>query len=83
MLVPRTEHVGERPYWDCRACGEPWPCATAKAELTDQYRNFPHGLAVYLGSCLLEAIDDWAAGSGGPPPDLYERFLGWAGTGSH
>ncbi|GAA2875136.1 hypothetical protein Acy02nite_36290 [Actinoplanes cyaneus] len=82
MLVPRTEHVGERPAWDCRVCGLPWPCATAKVELAEQYQKFPHGLAVYLGSCLIEAIDDCAAGSGGPPADLYDRFLGWAGPGA-
>lgn len=77
MLVPRTEHVGERPSWDCRVCGLRWPCSTARDELSEQYRNFPHGLSVYLGSCMLEAIDDLAAGRGGPPADLYERFLGW------
>ncbi|GAA4609264.1 hypothetical protein GCM10023107_90770 [Actinoplanes octamycinicus] len=77
MLIPRTNHQGERPSWDCKACGEPWPCAVAKVELAEQYQRFPHGLAVLLGSYLIEAIDDWAAGSGGSPPDLYERFLGW------
>ena len=52
MLVPRTEHVGVRPHWDCRVCGGPWPCATAKVELAEQYQNFPHGLSVFLGSWL-------------------------------
>lgn len=80
MLVPRTEHQGRRPDWDCLVCGRSWPCAIAKVELTEQYQKFPHGLAVYLGSCLIEAIDDWAAGSGGTPADLYERFLGWSET---
>ena len=79
MLIPRTDHLGERPAWDCKVCGRPWPCAAAKVELAEQYRRFPTGLAVYLGSCLVEAIDDCSAGSGGLPPDLYERFLGWAG----
>jgi hypothetical protein len=77
VLVPRTEHQGNRPDWDCRVCGEPWPCAVAKVELAEQYRRFPHGLSVVVGSFLIEAIDDWAAGTG-TPPDLYERFLGWA-----
>lgn len=80
MLIPRTEHQGERPDWDCRVCGERWPCATAKAELAGQYQDFPHGLVLYLGSCLTEAIDDWAAGSGGTPVNVYERFLGWFAT---
>ena len=77
MLVPRTNHQAERPEWDCRTCGKPWPCATAKVELAQQYRRFPHGLAVLLGSYLVEAIDDWAAETGWPPPNLYARFLGW------
>jgi hypothetical protein len=75
--VPRTEHVGDRPNWDCRVCGGAWPCATAKVELVEEFGMPSSSLAFFLGSCLLEAIDDWAAGSGGPPVDLYERFLGW------
>lgn len=78
MLVPRTEHQPQRPSWDCRACGESWPCATAKTELAEQYQRFFEGLSLYLGSCLIDAIDDWAAGSGRLPSDLYERFLGWS-----
>jgi hypothetical protein len=78
VLVPRTDHQGERPDWDCRVCGEPWPCAVAKVELAEQYQKFPHGLSVLLGSYLIEAIDDWAAGSSTVPAALYERFLGWA-----
>ncbi|KUL39304.1 hypothetical protein ADL15_09940 [Actinoplanes awajinensis subsp. mycoplanecinus] len=78
MLVPRTDHQGERPSWDCKVCGRPWPCAVAKVELAEQYQRFPHGLVVYLSSCLIDAIDDWAAVPGGLPPDLYERFLGWS-----
>ncbi len=77
MLVARTAHQGARPAWDCEVCGEPWPCAIAKVELADQYRGFPHGLLVLLASYLIEAIDDWAAATGGPPPDLYERFINW------
>ncbi|MEV6601886.1 hypothetical protein AB0M36_34270 [Actinoplanes sp. NPDC051346] len=55
----------------------PWPCAVAKVELGEQYQDVPHGLSVLLGSYLIEAIDDWADETGGPPPDLYERFPGW------
>lgn len=79
MLVPRTEHQGERPSWDCRVCGQPWPCAVAKVELAEQYQRSPRGLGLYLGSCLIEAIDDWAAGSAGAPAHLFERFVGWSG----
>ncbi|GAB1694930.1 hypothetical protein KRM28CT15_67330 [Krasilnikovia sp. M28-CT-15] len=78
MLMPRTEHQAARPSWECRACGQAWPCAAAKVELAEQYQRFPTGLAIYLGSCLVEAIDDWAANARGAAPDLYDRFLGWA-----
>ncbi|BBH65313.1 hypothetical protein ACTI_19980 [Actinoplanes sp. OR16] len=77
MLVPRTDHQAERPTWDCKTCGEPWPCATAKVELADQYHRFPHGLTIVIGSYLVEAIDDWATDTSRPPPNLYARFLGW------
>ena len=76
--VPRTEHVGRRPNWDCQACGQPWPCAVAKVELAEEYGNPSSSLAFFLGSCLLAALDDWAGGAGGPPADLYERFIGWS-----
>jgi hypothetical protein len=78
MLVPRTDHRGERPSWYCAVCSEPWPCPVAKVELAEQYQQFPRGLVLYLGSCLLEAIDDWIAGDGGSSLDLYERFMSWA-----
>jgi hypothetical protein len=40
--------------------------------------ELPHGFALYLGSCLIEAIDDWAGRVGEAPSDLYEAFLGWS-----
>ncbi|MET0418818.1 MAG: hypothetical protein ABW022_22615 [Actinoplanes sp.] len=78
--MPRTRHVGQRPGWNCQACGHPWPCAAAKGELAEAYRDRSGALTIHLGACLLEAIDDWSEGNGGPPADLYERFLGWATT---
>lgn len=78
MLAPRTDHQGERPAWDCRACGQEWPCTVAKVELAEQYQRSPHSLLIYLGSCLIEAIDDCMASSGGPPPELYARFISWS-----
>ena len=60
------EHVPERPRWDCGKCGEPWPCAIAKVNLSIEYLGIQHW----------EAFDDYAA-SGAIPTDLYERFLGW------
>ncbi len=78
MLVPRTEHQGSRSALDCKVFGESWPCVAAKTELVEQYQQLPHTLTAYLGSCMLEAIDGWAAGSGGSTTNRYQRFLGWA-----
>ncbi|XVU23085.1 hypothetical protein ACQPZJ_38365 [Actinoplanes sp. CA-054009] len=73
-----TEHVGSRPAWECVVCGQDWPCASAKVELAEEYRGQQPALVFFLGSCMLSAIDDCAAGGAPAPSDLYERFLGWA-----
>ncbi|RZU51830.1 hypothetical protein EV385_3666 [Krasilnikovia cinnamomea] len=75
-ISARSSHRYTRPSWDCAACGEPWPCAPARAELIDQYAQAKLSLAIHLGSVLVEAIDDFV-GRPGPVPDLYSRILGW------
>ena len=78
-----AEHSHDRPHWDCRVCGAPWPCASARAGLLAEYRAFPSLLRVYLSAQMYEALDDLLA-SGEVPADLHERFLSWArpnGTG--
>lgn len=77
VFVPRTEHVAARPSWDCRACGQPWPCANAKIHLAEEYALFPTNLIVYLSTAFDEAGGDLADADGHFPVDLYERFLGW------
>ncbi|MEU8241680.1 hypothetical protein AB0C07_25810 [Actinoplanes missouriensis] len=72
-----SDHMHERPQWDCRACGLPWPCPTARAGLLEEYRGFPSLLKVYLSTQMYDALDDMIA-DGGAPPDLYDRFLAWA-----
>ena len=76
----RTEHLGERPSWDCRACALPWPCAQAKESLLDEFRYFPSVLSMYMSGQMQDAFDDLTAHGGHPPPDLYDRFLSWIGT---
>ena len=75
-----TEHVRERPCWDCRVCGGPWPCASARSGLLAEYRAFPSLLRVYLSAQMYEALGDLMA-HGEPPADLHERFLSWARNG--
>jgi hypothetical protein len=48
----------------------------ARADLLAEYGGQPTTLTVYLAACLHEASDDLAAADP-PPPDLYNRFLGW------
>jgi hypothetical protein len=75
--VQQTEHLHGRPTWDCRACGEPWPCANAKTGLAMEFQRFPSVLAIYMAAQMHDALLDLTAHGAPPPPDLYERFLAW------
>ena len=75
MLMPRTEHTADRPTWDCRVCGRPWPCAVAKVELSEHFASM--GLGLFMASCWYEAIESFRWGDAQVPADLYDRFLGW------
>jgi hypothetical protein len=67
-------HHPDRPSWDCRGCGEAWPCQPARAQLERAYGRDRVGLSVYMGTLL-------HAAAGEIPPDvdgqLFSRFLGW------
>jgi hypothetical protein len=67
-------HVEERPSWDCRACGRPWPCDRARAELASALS--PVALRTAMWMRLEVAASDLPLG---PPAELFERFLRWAG----
>ncbi|BBH64347.1 hypothetical protein ACTI_10320 [Actinoplanes sp. OR16] len=71
-----VEHTYERPHWGCRVCGLPWPCATARKDLSTEYRVYPSLLSVYTGHLMYEALGDmWTDNV--TLPDLHERFLAW------
>lgn len=73
-----VEHLPERPSWDCRSCGKPWPCERVREALAAEYSTHPLSLNLYLASQLSRAIDDLAKSPGWDiPPDLYDRFMGW------
>ena len=74
----RTEHIGLRPTWDCRACAQPWPCANAKSDLADEFQEFPSVLMIYMSAQMCEALADLTAHGAPAPPDLYDRFINWA-----
>jgi hypothetical protein len=73
----KREHLSTRPSWDCLACGQPWPCANAKANLQAEFENFPSVLAIYMSSQMHEALVDLIGHGPIPPADLYDRFLAW------
>ncbi|WP_433308236.1 hypothetical protein ACQP0U_17260 [Micromonospora sp. CA-269861] len=69
-----TVHGPVMPIWSCGGCGLPWPCLTRKRELRAEYADAPVSLALYLGSYLVQAIEDmpWT-----PAGVLHCRFVGW------
>ncbi|MFI1192721.1 hypothetical protein ACH4T9_05565 [Micromonospora sp. NPDC020750] len=69
-----TEHGPVLPIWLCAGCAAPWPCATRRHELLQEYAASPIALALYMGSYLVAASQDmsWA-----PAGTLHRRFLGW------
>jgi hypothetical protein len=73
---PEPEHMAVRPSWNCRVCDDPWPCATAKTALTEEYQSFPSLLFLFLVSTYQEARETF--GYSDRPADLFERFVGWA-----
>jgi hypothetical protein len=71
-------HRSRRPSWECRSCGSLWPCAPARSALTEEFRQFPTVLRLYLAAQMVDAIEDLRRGGGPVPADLYGRFCGWA-----
>jgi hypothetical protein len=71
-IAAEGEHVAERPSWDCRACGNPWPCDPAREALVTEMDRVT--LAIYMWSNLEEAAMDMPRG---PVSELFERFIRW------
>lgn len=66
------EHVAQRPSWDCRICGKPWPCDPAREALSIELDKVQ--LAIYLWTVLEEACNDLPTL---PASETFERFLAW------
>ncbi|MEV6598883.1 hypothetical protein AB0M36_18785 [Actinoplanes sp. NPDC051346] len=71
------DHFPLRPLWDCANCGQAWPCANAKADLTLAYVGNQTALLIFLSLRKWDAFEDFAT-AGAVPSDLHERFVGWA-----
>jgi hypothetical protein len=67
-------HQPDRPGWDCRACGQPWPCSPARVQLGDAYGPDRAGLAIYMASLLDRAVVELPRPT---PLELFERFVAW------
>lgn len=75
-------HLPLRPLWICRLDAYPWPCADARLDLTNGFRDRTVNLTLFLAAQFVDALNDLHTidPTLGPPPDarvLYERFLGW------
>lgn len=72
-----AEHLCQRPVWDCRTCGRPWPCANAKSDLLAEFYKFPSVLQIYMSAQMHDALHDLTSHGEPVPADLYQRFLSW------
>jgi hypothetical protein len=71
----QAAHLPVRPTWACIGCGDPWPCAAARAHLLAEHADDQLMLSVHLARHLVDAISDLPPGK---PGERYARFLGWA-----
>jgi len=69
-----TDHTAAQPTWECRACGDPWPCASARASLRAEYAEFPTSLSLFMTSSYVAASSQL---TGIPVEELFDRFFGW------
>ncbi|WP_213001456.1 hypothetical protein [Winogradskya consettensis] len=47
-----------------------------------EFERFPSSLLVYMSAYMTEALEDLAGPESMlPPPDLWDRFLGWIDPG--
>ena len=72
VTVVVEDHTAERPSWDCRSCGKPWPCDPARERLIAELDRVQ--LAIYMWVNLEEAAHDMPKG---PADELFERFIKW------
>lgn len=67
-----TEHLADRPSWDCRQCLKPWPCDPAreafKATMTSVER------AILMWTYLENGAEELR---GMPLGEIFDRFIAW------
>lgn len=79
-LPPNRPHNPQRPIWQCKVCGDPWPCEPAKLLLLVEYRRDMIALSIYMGGYLHDAVGDLIRLHPDQRPnsaELFDRFLDW------
>lgn len=71
-MAEEAEHLPARPSWNCRVCGQAWPCAAARAALSGSHGQMD--LAVLMWNYLEEAAKDMPQAAAS---ELFNRFLRW------
>jgi hypothetical protein len=66
------DHVADRPSWDCRACGKPWPCEPAREQLAAEYGQGTQ-LTLWMSIDMIDAARETKL----KPHEIYQRFVAW------
>ncbi len=74
LAVEIAGHVARSPVWDCRECGEPWPCPDLQTiPSQDAWSYLP-----MISRIMPVAIRDLRGRPSGPDPiDVVKRFCWW------
>jgi len=74
IIVEIRGHVAQSPLWDCRECGDPWPCPDLRAIP----RKDAHTYLSMISRILPIAIRDLRGRASGPDPiAVVRRFCWW------
>ena len=69
-----TEHQPDRPSWNCRVCGQQWPCELARKFLAEDT-----GGGTALAMACWAFFDIYVHDQGaGPLGEAFNRFISWS-----
>lgn len=71
--MDEQEHMAARPTWECRTCGDAWPCGVARKQMLDEMDATALRITIWLQ--MEEAAEDMPGMSAG---EMFDRFLSWA-----
>jgi hypothetical protein len=68
-----SEHQPNRPFWDCKQCGQEWPCEPAR-----EYLVRTTGSGLNLAMLMWTHLEHYALDAGqGPLRGAFDRFIAW------